>query len=596
MENTPFRVNIWDFGGQEIYHATHQFFLTKRSLYAIVADNRKEDDNLYYWFSIVELLADDSPVLLVKNEKGDRQRDLNEGGLRGQFEQFKESLATNLATNRGLDAILQNVKHHISQLPHVGDTLPTTWVRVRETLENDPRNTIPLETYFEICQEQGFTRRDDKLQLSGYLHDLGICLHFQDDSLLKKTVILKPTWATDAVYKVLDNSQVAKNFGHFNRDDVQQIWSEECYLGLEDELLQLMQKFNLCYEIPNQPHSFIAPQLLPSEAPRYPWDERENLILRYCYEFMPKGILTRFIVALHGYIAQDSQGEQKVWRTGVVLEKDKTRVEVVEFYQKREIKLRVLGCNKRDLLTIATHELDKIHSSFHNLNYHKLIPCNCPVCRDTQTPHFYEFEELRERLSNRKLTIECGKPPYHQVDVPNLIDDVGKLDEIENRARGDSPVTPPPELKPLDATPEPSEPSPSFVSNLMDFLQNLSPKLISGVVALLLVGTGAITIPQLWQANSTPEDNSETVENIDLEIYVYDETDNTPLEGVEVRFLIRGGAISERTDSQGGATLRVPKQADVRLELRKEGFGTYTERVNLQVNPERFQRYFLKPE
>jgi hypothetical protein len=26
-----FRVNIWDFGGQQIYHATHQFFLTKRS-------------------------------------------------------------------------------------------------------------------------------------------------------------------------------------------------------------------------------------------------------------------------------------------------------------------------------------------------------------------------------------------------------------------------------------------------------------------------------------------------------------------------------------------------------------------------------------
>ena len=36
--NQTFRVNIWDFGGQEIYHATHQFFLTKRSLYALVAD------------------------------------------------------------------------------------------------------------------------------------------------------------------------------------------------------------------------------------------------------------------------------------------------------------------------------------------------------------------------------------------------------------------------------------------------------------------------------------------------------------------------------------------------------------------------------
>src|SRR5438309_7858825 len=38
-----FRVNVWDFGGQEIYHATHQFFLTKRSLYLFVWDARKED-------------------------------------------------------------------------------------------------------------------------------------------------------------------------------------------------------------------------------------------------------------------------------------------------------------------------------------------------------------------------------------------------------------------------------------------------------------------------------------------------------------------------------------------------------------------------
>ena len=33
-------VHFWDFGGQEIMHATHQFFLTKRSLYLLVLDAR----------------------------------------------------------------------------------------------------------------------------------------------------------------------------------------------------------------------------------------------------------------------------------------------------------------------------------------------------------------------------------------------------------------------------------------------------------------------------------------------------------------------------------------------------------------------------
>ena len=37
-----FRLNVWDFGGQQIYHATHQFFLTHRSLYVLVDDTRKD--------------------------------------------------------------------------------------------------------------------------------------------------------------------------------------------------------------------------------------------------------------------------------------------------------------------------------------------------------------------------------------------------------------------------------------------------------------------------------------------------------------------------------------------------------------------------
>jgi internalin A len=40
-KGVPIKLNVWDFGGQEIMHATHQFFLTKRSLYILVLDARK---------------------------------------------------------------------------------------------------------------------------------------------------------------------------------------------------------------------------------------------------------------------------------------------------------------------------------------------------------------------------------------------------------------------------------------------------------------------------------------------------------------------------------------------------------------------------
>jgi len=56
------KLNLWDFGGQEIYHSTHQFFLTKRSLYVLVDSSRTNDTGLStgihderyrYWLDVV---------------------------------------------------------------------------------------------------------------------------------------------------------------------------------------------------------------------------------------------------------------------------------------------------------------------------------------------------------------------------------------------------------------------------------------------------------------------------------------------------------------------------------------------------------------
>lgn len=417
-DGQQFRVNIWDFGGQEIYHATHQFFLTKRSLYILVADTRKEDTDFHYWLNVVELLSDNSPLLIIKNEKQDRHRDINERQLRGQFTNLKETRPTNLANNRGFPEILNDIKHYISNLPHIGTPLPSTWVKVREALENDDRNYISLEGYLDICEQNGFTEQKNKFQLSGYLHDLGVCLHFQDDPLLKKTVILKPKWGTDAVYKVLDNKTVISKLGKFNRADLTSIWHEPEYTNMQDELLQLMINFKLCYKIPNT-KLYIAPQLLSENQPHYDWDETSNLILRYTYEFMPKGIITQFIVAMHTLI----DNQKYVWKSGVILKRDETKAEVIEYYGKREIKIRVAGKYKKELLAIIGYELEKIHSSYNRLRYSILIPCNCSVCKNSQQPHFYSFGVLRNFINAGQSEIQC-QHGYGMVDVRGLIDDV----------------------------------------------------------------------------------------------------------------------------------------------------------------------------
>src|SRR5262249_16961991 len=85
----------------------------------------------FYWLNVVELLSGDSPVVIVKNEKQDRRREINDSQLRGRFQNLKETLAVNLADNRGLDDLVGLINHYISSLPHGGTKLPKTWVKVR---------------------------------------------------------------------------------------------------------------------------------------------------------------------------------------------------------------------------------------------------------------------------------------------------------------------------------------------------------------------------------------------------------------------------------------------------------------------------------
>ena len=61
--------------------------------------------------------------------------------------------------------------------------------RHRERAERSPY--ISQQDYFEIYSRHLEFDRSKALHLSRYLHDLGVFLHFQDDPLLARTVILQ---------------------------------------------------------------------------------------------------------------------------------------------------------------------------------------------------------------------------------------------------------------------------------------------------------------------------------------------------------------------------------------------------------------------
>lgn len=420
LDKPDFRVNIWDFAGQEIYYATHRFFLTHNALYLLVADTRKDDTYFDYWLNIISLLSQNSPVLIIANEKDDRYRHFNINTLRGYFSNLKDIFRTNLANRRGLQEIYKAIEHYISNLPHVGKVLPSTWVRVREALEKTQENYISAGKFFHICEREGFKQNSDKLQLSDYLHTIGVILHYQNDPILKNTIFLNPEWCTSAIYKALDTKEIIKNNGLFTKTYLAKIWKDTQYSQVLDELLQLMTKFNLCYPLPSTTDTYIVPQLLPEDRMPFEWDENENLHLQYEYKFMPKGMLWQFIIAVHTYIKE----QVYVWRSGVIITKDGATAEIIEHYHSRLITVRIFGKNKRDLMSIIRYEFEKIHDIYHQLEYTELVPCNCTSCRDSDSPHFYDIRELLERVQNKKDRIECRKKPYNMVKVRELLDDI----------------------------------------------------------------------------------------------------------------------------------------------------------------------------
>jgi internalin A len=428
----PYKIHIWDFGGQEIYHQTHQFFLTERACYLLVADDRKENTDHYFWLQSIQLLGKNSPVHLIQNEKGDRTCNLNPNQLRGEFPNLRDTHRTNLNNNRGLVQLKTALQQELERLIPQGIPFPNKWLAVRYTLENDSRNHIDLPEYEAICQRHEIGDRSEMQSLSRFLHDLGIVLHFQTDQILKHRLILKPNWGTTAVYKILDNPTVKTHLGQFSDSDLGLIWSDPQYADMRHELLQLMKEFKVCYEIPRRPGQYIAPHLLSSDKPTYPPLTDNPLILRYKYKtFMPKGLLTRFIVEMHRDIENGSNpANAAVWKTGVILSKGPTRAEIIEHYIPREIHIRVTGPRPRDLLTIINHKFEEIHDIFYGDSlldtpppFDTLIPCNCKDCKPSPTPFLFGLDRLYTCLDKNRYTIECHESG-DDIQVRSLIDGV----------------------------------------------------------------------------------------------------------------------------------------------------------------------------
>ncbi|MGE5342868.1 MAG: COR domain-containing protein [Candidatus Omnitrophota bacterium] len=403
------KIHFWDFGGQDILHATHQFFLTKRSLYLFIWDPRKEEEtrSFDYWLNAVKLFGAESPLIMVMNKSDIRIKYIDEASFKEKFPNIERFLQVSCVSGQNMNELTEAIRTALCGMPHLLDKLPKRWKDIRDELKTRTGNYISLEDYLTICSSHCM-ENEKALFLSDYLHDLGIILHFRMDPVLADTVILKPEWATGAVYALIDSLEIQQNKGRFSRVDLSEYWRADVYPPEKhSQLLRLMEKFELCFNIMGT-DDYIIPELLPTQRPSIDMEiyrSNNNLHLHYTYDFMPAGIITRFICRLH-YLIRDNH----YWNNGVELEFSSSSALVMSDSAQKRIRISVSGNNNTQLMGVIRSHFDHIHETL-NMKKEKHVfeevPCNCPECSQSNDPYFYKYNVLQRLLTiNRNAFCE----------------------------------------------------------------------------------------------------------------------------------------------------------------------------------------------
>ncbi len=427
------KLNVWDFGGQEIYHATHQFFLTKRSLYVLVCNCRtSEDENrLEYWLKLIESFGDASPVIIVGNKCDEQPLDLNRKALRDKYPNIKAILETSCESAKGIDELRSAIHTEISELKEVYDLLPLSWFQVKQSLETIDKDFINMSEYASICCKQNIWEETDKTQLLELLHNLGIVLNFREHPILQSTNILNPHWVTEGIYALLcDEHLKVETKGILTHDDLSRILDSHKYPRHRYNCLtELMGEFQLCFPVRDCPApTFLIPGILPKEEPENTELAGETLEFQYHYDILPDSIVSRFIVLM-----QHKIHDKIHWRTGVMLAycegADVCNIARIKSDPKdRKIFIAVSGreSTRRSFLTIIRDMFSKIHNSFANLEVGQWVPV--PGYPDAEPLDYDELLGLEEMGEN---TVRVGKLKL-KLDLRQLLDG---YDAIEVRRR-----------------------------------------------------------------------------------------------------------------------------------------------------------------
>ncbi|MBK8565474.1 MAG: leucine-rich repeat domain-containing protein [Saprospiraceae bacterium] len=205
------KARVWDFGGQEIMHASHQFFLSHHSIYVLLLDSRN-DAKKEYWLRHIAKFGGGSPCIVAINKIDENPNyDLARNTLNEAFEFIGQRFCRiSCKTGEGMDGFAATLARLIPQTELYKTPISEDWLNVKNQLEaaTVERNYIDRKRFLDICEKNDVTDPVAQRTLLLYLDNLGVVLHFPD-LMLPAFYVLDPHWVTIGVYKIINSPSVA---------------------------------------------------------------------------------------------------------------------------------------------------------------------------------------------------------------------------------------------------------------------------------------------------------------------------------------------------------------------------------------------------
>jgi internalin A len=363
-------VHIWDFGGQEMMHSTHRFFLTDRSLYVLVLNRRQggSDEQADYWLRLVRTFAGErAPVIIVLNRQVREPFDVDRCAW---TEKYPDNITVFVSTDCQDHASIAHLKHciieQLEKVESIKAKFPEKWFLIKNELSRMNDDYLTLERYRALCAAYGEPASGSQSSLAGFLHDLGIALNYKNDPRLR-LYVLNPKWVTDGIYTLLH--AFARNNGLFTFTEAVAALDDHGYSPEATMfIVALMERFELGFSFGEPPSKVLIPQLLSEQQPEATrgFDPGSCLNYGYKYSIVPEGLLPRFIVRTHHL-----SGPELRWKHGVILvhEPSGCRALVRSLPADHEVRIHINGpeAERRDLLAIVRYNFDVIHRDYGSL-------------------------------------------------------------------------------------------------------------------------------------------------------------------------------------------------------------------------------------